>query len=92
MSQSRRNSKVKKFPVELSQIVGFLRMIAAMTGTLLVVSLIFFVVTPKTSASAVAYIMTILINMVAFLGSLIGFWKLDQKDQELREKEQLQTK
>lgn len=89
MSQSRRNPKKEKFPIELSQVVSFLRLIAAMTGTLLILSLIFFMISDKTSASTVAYVMTIFVNMIVFLGSLIGSWKLDQKDEELQEKEQL---
>ena len=33
------------------------------------------------------YSITILVNLIAFLGSSLGAWKLDKKDEELTERE-----
>ncbi len=89
MSQSRRNSEIKrgreKFQIELDQVAGFLRMIAAMSGTLLVLSLLFFVIGEKTAEVTVVYTMTILVNLIAFAGSLLGAWKFARKDRQLQE-------
>lgn len=88
MSQSGRNSKKEKFSIELSQVVAFLRLIAAMTGTLLALSVIFFLLSPKSPEATIAYVMTIAVNLAACAGSVIGAWKLDQKDEQLQEKEE----
>ena len=91
MPQSRGNSgpagKGEKWNLELSHIVGLLRFIAAMTGALLVISLLFFFLSEKTEADNVVYSITILVNLIAFLGSSLGAWKLDKKDEKLTERE-----
>ena len=92
MPQIRRNSgsarKKEKFDLELYHIVAFLRFIAAMTGTLLLISLVLFFLVETTEAGKAVYIITILVNFVAFFGSVFGAWRLNKKDEELsREKE-----
>lgn len=66
----------------------FLRFIAMMTGALLFVSLLFFIIMPKSPASNVAYTLTISINFVAFFGSVIGSILLRKKDKQLLINEQ----
>ena len=87
MSQSRRNLKNEKFPIELSSISGFLRFIAVLSGTLLILSLLLFALGEKTEAGNVAYTMCFTVNIAACAGSLLGAWFLDQKDRQLQEKE-----
>ena len=90
MPQSRGNSgpagKGEKWNLELSHIVGLLRVIAAMTGALLVISLLFFFLSEKTDAGNVVYSIPILVNLIAFLVSSLGAWTFDKKDEELTER------
>lgn len=65
----------------------FLRFISVMTGALLIVSAAFFLLGEKNDAGNVAYAITILINLAACAGSLLGAWRLDQKDRELTQLE-----
>lgn len=91
MSQGRRNPKIKrsreKLSVELEHVVGFLRFIAAMSGTLLLLSILFFLLSEKTSEVTVVYTMTILVNLIAFAGSMIGAWWFAEKDRKQQEQE-----
>lgn len=91
MSQIRRNSgsagREKGFYLELFHIVGFLRAIAAMSGTLLLFSCILFFITERTEDGTVAYLLTIFVNLVAFIGSVLGAWILNKKDEELTQRE-----
>lgn len=65
----------------------FLRFISVMTGALLIVSAAFFLLGEKNDAGNVAYAITILINLAACAGSLLGAWRLDRKDRELAQLE-----
>lgn len=65
----------------------FLRFISVMTGALLIVSAAFFLLGEKNDAGNVAYAITILINLAACAGSLLGAWRLDRKDRELTQLE-----
>lgn len=85
MSQSRRNPKNEKFQIELSSVSGFLRFIAVLSGTLLILSLLFFAVGEKTEAGNVAYTMCFTVNIAACAGSLLGARFLDRKDRQLEE-------
>ena len=85
MSQSRRNLKNEKFQIELSSVSGFLRFIAVLSGTLLILSLLLFAVGEKTAAGNVAYTMCFAVNAAACAGSLTGAWFLQKKDRELPE-------
>lgn len=59
-----------------------------MTGALLLLSLVFFLLSEKNTAENVAYSLTILVNTVACGGSVLASWYLDRKDRELTRREQ----
>lgn len=59
-----------------------------MTGALLLLSLLFFLLSEKTAAANVAYSLTILVNLAACGGSVLAAWYLDRKDRELNRREQ----
>lgn len=77
----------KSGDLELCQVVMFLRFISVMTGALLIVSAAFFLLGEKSDAGNVAYAITILINLAACAGSLLGARRLDRKDRELAQLE-----
>lgn len=91
MSLRGRNPRTKRErkggDLELCQVVLFLRFIAVMTGALLIVSAVFFLLGEKSDAGNVVYAITMLINLAACAGSLLGAWRLDRKDRELAERE-----
>lgn len=96
MSQSRRSHGTKKkdrFELELCHVVSILRCVAAMAGALLLLSVVLFAVCEKTYEGNVVYALVILVDAVAFLGSLFGAWWLNRKDEELsrREKEKYRS-
>lgn len=51
-------------------------------------AVLFFLLSEKTAAGNVAYILTILVNAVGCGGSLLAAGYLDRKDKELTKKEQ----
>lgn len=90
MSQGRGDIKRKRTEqpdISLSQVVMFLRVITVMTGALLVVSTLFFLLFEKTVETNVVWGMTIGVNLAAAAGAFLAAYFLDKKDRELTEKE-----
>ena len=96
MSQSGRGFKGKRrnngTEIGLWQVVIFLRLIAAMGGALLVLSLVFFLILPRTQAGSVVLLVTAAVDLAVAAGSLAGAVLIDRKDKELERKEQERRK
>lgn len=84
MSQGRRDSERKKKRcgqgIELSQVAVFLRAVGTMAAALFIVSLLFFLLFPKTDATRVVYLITLSANLIAGAGGIFGARYLEKRD------------